>query len=348
MPARLPSSRPAGPRHAALGLAAFAVAVALLIGACTVPAASTPTPAPTPTPPVNPYDGATAGSGSGKKIGYVSYGDGVPFVKAVSDGIAEQVTAAGAKLVACDAGLDAGKVRPCLEKLVAAGVQGVILFQLLIDPAEACKALPADLPVIAVELDHPCQKAYVGADDLAGGEIAGKALGAFAKAEWGCTYDAFVTLGSSAAPDRADKRLAGYRRGFATACEVRNEQFQQTADREDNAKAAVASVLGSLPDAKRIVVVGINDDGILGTIAAATAAGRGANVFVSGQGGDPRVRDLVRAGGQYVGDAAYRPERFGRTIVPALLDAMAGKPVQSPLLVTPVWLDATTIGTIYP
>ena len=350
MPARLPSPPVAGRRSAAR-LAALAVTVALLAGACAVPTAtSTASPAPTSTPAVNPYDasGAAAGTGSGRKIGYLSYGDLVPFVKSVSDGIAEQAEAAGAKLVTCDAQLDPGKVRPCLEQLSGAGVQGVILFQLLIDGAEACKALPANLPVIAIEYEHPCQKAYVGADDVAGGEIAGKAVGAFAMSQWDCVYDALVTLGSKEAPDRADKRLVGFRRGFATGCELRNEQYQQVADREDNARAAVAGVLGSLPSAKRLLVAGINDDGILGALTAATAAGRGADVFVAGQGGDPRVRDLIRAGGQYVGDAAYRPERYGRTAVAALLDAIAGKTVSGPFMLAPVWLDAKTIGTIYP
>jgi ribose transport system substrate-binding protein len=269
-------------------------------------------------------------------------------VKRVSEGIAEQATLAGAELVTCDAQLDTERVRSCLKQLVEAGVKGVILFQLLIDPADACAEVPASLPLIAVEAEHPCQTAYVGANDVLGGEIAGAAFGSFAKASWGCSYDAFVTLGSTYAPERAERRLTGYRRGFATACEVKNEQYQQTADREDNSATAMAGVLGSLPAASRIVVVGMNDDGILGALDAAAEAGRQAAVFVSGQGGDSRVLGLIRAGGQYVGDAAYRPERYGRTIVPALLDAIAGTSVPSPLMLEPVWLDATTIGTIYP
>jgi ribose transport system substrate-binding protein len=348
VPALLPP--PTG-RGVAAAWSALVVTVALLVGACAVPdAAPTPTPAPTATPAVNPYDGpgAVAGSGSGVKIGYVSYGDTVPFVKSVSDGIAEQVAVAGAQLVPCDAELNADKVRPCLKQLTEAGVQGVILFQLLIDPADACAELPASMPVIAVEYEHPCQKAYVGADDVTGGEIAGKAVGAYAKANWDCTYDALVTLDSSSAPERAGRRLTGLRDGFGSVCELKNELYQATADREDSAQKAVAGVLDSLPAANRIIVVGINDDGILGALAAAGAAGRNAAVFVSGQGGDPRVLDLIRADGQYIGDAGYRPERYGRTIVPALLDAIAGKSVPSPLMLVPVWLDATTIGTFYP
>ncbi|MBP1706055.1 MAG: ribose transport system substrate-binding protein, partial [Chloroflexi bacterium] len=315
-------------RRAAAAWSVLAVTVALLVGACAVPDASpTSTPAPTATPAVNPYDsaGAVAGSGSGVKLGYISYGDIVPFVKSVSDGIREQAEVAGAELFECDAALDQEKLRTCLKQVAESGVKGVILFQpLLIDPAEACGLLPATMPVIAVEYEHPCQKAYVGADDTAGGEIAGKAVGAYAKTEWGCTYDALVTLGSATAPERAQRRLDGFRRGLQTACEVKNEQHQSSADREDNSKVAVAGVLDSLTGATRILVAGMNDDGVLGALSAAADAGRQNAVFVSGQGGDSRVLDLIRAGGQYIGDAAYRPERYGRTIVPAMLDAIAG------------------------
>ncbi len=46
---------------------------------------------------VNPYfeTGAVPDSGKGLKIGYISLGDSVPFVKLVTDGIAEQAANAG-------------------------------------------------------------------------------------------------------------------------------------------------------------------------------------------------------------------------------------------------------------
>jgi hypothetical protein len=34
--------------------------------------------------------------------------------------------------------------------------------------------------------------------------------------------------------------------------------------------------------------------------------------------------------------------------VPAILDLVTGKAVQSQLLIEPAWLDASTIGDIYP
>jgi ribose transport system substrate-binding protein len=71
-------------------------------------------------------------------------------------------------------------------------------------------------------------------------------------------------------------------------------------------------------------------------------------VWVSGQGGEKPSRDLIRSNEHYLGDAAYFPERYGDTIVPALLDLIAGKDVQPLLLIEPAWLDASTIGELYP
>ena len=48
----------------------------------------------------NPYfeAGAAEGSGEGLKIGYISLGDSIPFVKLVSDNIKEQAEIAGVDL----------------------------------------------------------------------------------------------------------------------------------------------------------------------------------------------------------------------------------------------------------
>jgi len=73
---------------------------------------------------------------------------------------------------------------------------------------------------------------------------------------------------------------------------------------EDTARDAVAALLGSLAGKSRIIVVAMNDDGALGALDAAKAAGRESDVWVSGQGAEPRVRDLIRTDEHYLGDAA--------------------------------------------
>ena len=349
MPARIPRPVRAGRLAAFVATAALAVSACATGGTATAPS-PTPTLAPTTAPSANPYTGATAGSGAGVKLGYLSYGDLVPYVKEISDGIRAQAAIAGVDLVTCDANVDPAKVDGCMKQLTDAGIKGLIQFQGSLKlSSDVCAKVPAGVPVLAVETaEDPCAATLVAADDLRAGQVAGTAVGAWVKARWACTYDAYVSLESTAAPDRSRLRMEGYRQGFATACPITNEQVGRSADREDTARDAVASLLETLPGKSKIIVVAMNDDGALGARDAAKAAGREADVWVSGQGAEAKVRDQIRTNEHYLGDAAYFPERFGATIVPAMLDLIAGNAVPKLLLVEPAWVDSATIGTIYP
>lgn len=345
--------RPSSPIRAGRVVALLAVA-ALAAAAC-VPGAGdqaspTPTLAPTPPPAANPYDGVAEGAGAGIKLGYLSYGELVPFVFEVSEGIRAQAALAGAELVECDARLDANRVADCMKQLSEAGVAGIIQFQgTLADPTVVCTQAPAGVPVLAVEFPQdPCAKALVGADDLRAGQVAGRAVGEWVKERWSCTYDAYVSFGSVAAASRSQKRMEGYRQGFSAVCPITNEQIGRAIDTESLATTAMADVLATLAGKTKILVVAVNGDAARGALAAAKAAGREGDVWVSGQGGEKPSRDLIRTDEHYLGDAAYFPERYGATIVPAILDLIAGKAVQPQLLIEPAWLDAATIGELYP
>ncbi len=333
---------------------ALVVVAALTAAACVPPtgdqASPTPTLSPTPSPSANPYTGVTDGAGAGVKLGYVSFGESVPYVAQVSAGIRAQAALAGVELVACDAKLDANGVTDCMKQLVEAGVDGIIQFQAtLADPATACAAGPASAPVIAVEIAQPpCAASLVVADDLRAGQIAGRAVGAWVKEQWACTYDAYVSFESTAAAPKSRLRMEGYRQGFAESCPITNEQVGRAIDTRSAATTAMTDLLGKLPGASRIVVVAVNSDAALGALDAAEGASRTSDVWVSGQGAGEDVRAVIRSNEHYLGDAAYFPERFGATIIPALLDLVARKPVPAQLLVEPEWVDATTIDAIYP
>jgi ribose transport system substrate-binding protein len=350
----VPHLRPSSPIRAGRVVALLAVAT-LAVAAC-VPGAGqaspTPTLAPTTAPAANPYDGVAQGAGAGVKLGYVSYGEVIPFVAQISAGIRAQAQVAGAELVECDAALDPNKVSGCMKKLTEAGVKGIIQFQgTLVDPAVVCTETPAGVPVLAVEFaQDPCAKTLVAADDLRAGQIAGTALGEWVKAKWNCAYDAYVSFESAAAPAKSQRRMEGYRQGFTSVCAgpITNEQIGRAIDTELTAKAAMTDVLANLSGKTKILVVAVNDDAAIGALAAARSAGRESDVWASGQGGEQRARDLIRTNEHYIGDAAYFPERYGMTIVPALLDLVAGKAVGPLLLIEPAWLDASTIDRIYP
>jgi ribose transport system substrate-binding protein len=348
VPISRPSSRPASGRVVAL-LAGVALATAACLGP-TGQASPTPTLAPSPTPSANPYDGVAEGAGAGVKLGYISYGEQVPYVFQVSEGIRAQAALAQAELVECDAKLDGSKVSACMTELTDAGVQGIIQFQgTLADPEAVCALVPAEVPVVAVEFaQEPCAGALVEADDYRAGQIAGRAVGEWVKERWDCTYDAYVSFESVVAAQRSQERMEGYRQGFSAVCPIENERIGPNQDTQPAAETAIREVLTAFPEAERIVVVAVNSDAAIGALEGAKAAGREGDVWVSGQGGLEAARQRIRDDEQYIGDAAYFPERFGRSILPALLDLIAGTEVQEQLLVEPAWIDAETIDDVYP
>lgn len=349
----MPNPRSSSPRRTGRVVALIAVA-ALAVSACAPSggqqASPTPTLGPTPMPSANPYTGATEGSGKGVKLGYLSFGELVPFVAQITGGIRSQAEVAGAQLVECDANLDAKNVDSCMKTLSEAGIAGLIQFQsTLADPALVCPQVPSGVPVLAVEFDQPpCAKTLVSSDDLRAGQIAGTAVGQWVKEKWSCTYDAYVSFESTAAAVKSQKRMEGYAQGFSAICPITNPQIGRAIDTEATARTAITDVLATLPGKSRIVVVAVNGDAAIGALDGASAAGRATDVWVSGQGAEPRARNLIRTNEHYIGDSAYFPERFGNTIVPAMLDLVAGKTVQPLLLIEPAWVDAGNIDEIYP
>jgi ribose transport system substrate-binding protein len=302
--------------------------------------------------PVNPYfeTGAVPGSGEGKTIGYISLGDSVPFVKLVSDSIREQAEIAGVNLIFCDSEIQTPKALECAQQIAVQGGQGVINFQ--VDQAsspEICAAYN-NVPTIAIDIvQDPCEVAFMGANNREAGRIGGAAIGEVVKNNWNCEYDAYVSLESTAAGAANFDRMGGYRDGFTEFCPLdpAKEIILDGADRTDPALEKVSSLLPSLPGNK-IIVVAINEDGILGALGAARTLGREADIIYSGQGTDPSIWKDVACNPQYIASVAYFPERYGKTVIPAMIDILDGKEVSRQLFTAHQIVNASNIREIYP
>ena len=302
--------------------------------------------------PENPYfeTGAVPGSGEGVKIGYISLGDNVPFVKLVSDSIKEQAEIAGVDLIFCDSQVDVAKALECGQLLGVQGAEGVINFQVFQDSSPEICAAYGDVPTIAIDIvQPPCEVAFMGANNREAGAIGGRLIGQYVSDNWGCEYDAYISLESSAAGAANFDRMGGYRDGFAEFCtaDPAKEIILDGADRTDPALEQVSNLLPSLPGNK-IIVVAINEDGILGALGAARTQGRDADIIYSGQGTDPSIWKDVACNPQYIGSVAYFPERYGKTVIPAMLDILAGNEVPTSLFTAHQTITAENIRDIYP
>lgn len=344
-----------------LAMAGIAGLLALMPGAVMGQDAS-PSAAPAASPaavPVNPYieTGAVAGSGTGKKIGYISLGEQVPFAVLVSNGIKEQATIAGADLVFCDSKLDTPTALACAQQFAVQSVQGVLNFNVDEKASpQICEAYN-NVPTIAIDIiQPPCQVAFMGANNHEAGRLGGAAIGKFAKDTWNCDYTAYVSLESTGAKAASDARMGGYRDGFREYCPIINEKVQPDVDRTDKAITTMSDVLTALPG-NRIIVVGINEDGIVGTIGAAATLGRSGDIYYSGQGSDEFAWKDIACNPNYIASVAYFPENYGKTLIPAMIDILNGKAVTpdgadgtvpANLFTTHQVVTKDTIRTIYP
>ena len=282
------------------------------------------------------------------KVGYISLGDSVPFVKLVSDGIKEEAERQNVDLLFCDSEIDAGKALECAQNFTVQGVEGLLNFQVFEDSSpEICAALPEGIPVIAIDIvQPPCEISFMGANNRYAGYLGGSALGAYFKENFDCDYTAYISLESTAAGSANTDRMGGYRDGFTEYCPIVNERIMDGADRTDPALEQLTDLLPALPG-ERIAVVAINEDGIIGAIAAARTLGRESDLYYSGQGTDPSIWCDVKNNPNYIASVAYFPERYGTILLPAIINAIEGNSIAGQLFTPHQQITSENIDDYY-
>ena len=341
------------PRSRFARVASLIAIGALAAVACTNPAASStaPTQAASQEPAsVAPSSAAPSVAAESFKIGYISLGDSVPFVKLVSDGIKEAAAAAGQELLFCDSEIDAAKALSCAQNLKVQGAQGVLNFQVFQDSSpEICTAY-GSVPTIAIDIiQPPCQIAFMGANNREAGRLGGAEMGKYAKTNWDCDFTAYVSLESTAAGAANTDRMGGWRDGFKESCPIPpdKERILDGADRTDPALEQVTNLLGAL-QGDRIIVVAINEDGILGAIGAANTLGRQTDLFYGGQGTDPSIWKDVACNPNYIASVAYFPERYGTLLIPNMVKALQGETIPTEIFTEHIVINKDNIRSIYP
>jgi ribose transport system substrate-binding protein len=290
-----------------------------------------------------------AGSGAGVKIGYISLGDQVPFVKLVSDDIRAQAKTAGANLVFCDSQLDAAKALDCAKSFKTQGVDVIVNFQVDEKSSPRICAAGPDVPTIAIDINQkPCQVTFMGANNKYAGQIAGEAMGEYAKKNFNCEYDAVVSMQQPAAGIVNTDRSGGMLDAFEKACgKIKNLKIVDGGGTIEGGQKKFADVLTSLPGKHRIIVMSLNDDMSLGSLAAAKAQNRTKDLYIAGQGADPTSYCQILTNPQWIGDAAYFPEKYGQIAVPAAIKAAKGETLPPKLLVPHVFVNKDNLEQYY-
>ncbi len=332
---------------------AIPISLMLILTACSNPATSTAPsaaasqPAASEAPSESPSAPAEA-----FKVGYISLGESIPFVKLVSDNIKAEADKAGVEIAFCDSEIDAAKALACAQNLKVQEVQAVLNFQLFEDSSPEICAAYGGLPTIAIDIHQaPCEVAFMGADNTLAGEIAGKFVGDALKAENDCDYTAVVTLDTKGAGATTEARVNGMISGFEQACGTIDQAKFRSLDVGGTTDLAVTKFgdqLSALQPGGIIVVLSLNDDMSLGAFAAARTAGRETELRLAGQGADPTSWKELACNPQWLADTAYFPERYGEILIPAVVKLLNGETVEKNLFTPHEVVNKDNVRTLYP
>lgn len=331
---------------------ALGIAVALVIPAMSTAVAATKKfPKSLPAPEYVNFQKAKKGSGKGLTLGYISLGDSVPFVKLVSDSIKREAKRSGAKLEFCDSQIDAAKALACAQLFKTKRVQAYLNFQLDAAAGPSIYKAGPRVPVIAIDINQtPEQVSFMGANNNRAGVIAGRGVGTLMKEKFNCKYDAIVLMESPGVGSVNEARIGGNKQGFAEICGALDLAKVKSIDSSflEKAQASFKDALTTLPNAKTIVVMAMNDDSCLGALAAAKQVGREGDIYLGCHGADPTSWCEIKNNPNWAGDAAYFPERYGEVGIPYLIQAARGKAIPSKLQINHVFINKDNLSKYYP
>ncbi len=250
--------------------------------------------------------GASAGPAAAFKLGMAVGGDpSLDWMKAQGDVAAALAKQRGWDFVELSNNDDAATATKNADIFVQDKVDAVIEFngQPSVNPVLAAKFAAAHIPVVTYDIS---QKGFyfVGIDNEGAGLAGGEGLGQIAKAKWDCQPDLVLSSEGAGAGIVNTWRTGGMRDGLKKVCpDIPADKFVSF---EGNGQVAVSlpaarDVLAAHPDAKKILVVGLNDGGVLGALQAAEQLGRADDIigwgqdgsFITGSNVDPHLAGSV-------------------------------------------------------
>ena len=255
-----------------------------------------------------------------------------------------QVRTTGAELIRCDPGDDPSLVLACARRMATEQVGGWIAVRTGDLGQSLCDAGPQDVPLVVVAAPPvSCQSAGVGADDSHAGFLVGEQLGAAPRNRSDCARASVMIFTDSTTGEVNDKRVAGIRAGFDAECPGKvSDATVIDAATQDRAYDAFTTALTGVPEDADVLVASVGDAAALG-IAAAIPDDRAGHVTLAAIGADQRARCQIVGTPGWIGDVALFPERYGQTAVPALLEAMQGRPIARALTVPTAFATRASI-----
>jgi ribose transport system substrate-binding protein len=265
------------------------------------------------------------------RIGFANQDDTASFQTLVRQGLVQAAIAANVDLLLADNREDGPTALANAEYFVQEQLDLVVEFNTDVRYNNVImeRLRNATIPVIAIDIPMP-GASFVGVDNYKAGLMGGRLAGAYVDQVWRGQVDKVLSLELPASGPIPAARIQGQIDGLSETVKVPEEDIIRLDSKNtyDAAHKAVVSMLPALKGVRHVVVFGINDEVILGALAAFEEAGGSDRVVAVGQGADVAARqELARHDSRMIGAVAFFPEYYGHLIINLALQILQGKQV---------------------
>jgi ribose transport system substrate-binding protein len=291
-------------------------------------------------------------AGPGFRLGFASQTADSEFSREVTASVQRAADREQIPLITVDNRYSPTTALRNADRLIRERVDLVLEFQAFeqVAPIISSKFIEANIPVIAIDIPHP-GATYFGANNYQAGLIGGRALGRWAKANWGGEVDEVLQVELPLAGPLPQLRITGMLAGLAEVLPAAKRATTARMDGKGIFEKSFEVARRHLRRArsKRTLVLAVNDPSALGVLRAFEEAGRSQLCAVMGQNAvREALEELRRPGTRLVGSVAYFPERYGDELIPLTLAILQKKHVPSAVFVEHQLVTPKNVGLIYP
>lgn len=291
------------------------------------------------------------------RIGFANGMAEIDFCARVAKSIHEVADQMGVEIaVECDNAFDVEKTFACMETIIAADVDGIILanWHEEIEEQYSKMWLEAGIPAVTWDGAHPNTPDF-GASNYNAGFVAGVWLGNYI-VEHGWD-DAVLVIGTVDTPvEPLLERDRGCKDGVLSVVDLPEDRIyglgMPAPALTEEGYNTMTDWLTAHPEVKHIISCGSNDQRATGVSAACEAAGMAQTCVVIGMGCDApalmELRERTDEESAFKGSVGFFPEFYGRYVVPMIVDLIEGKPVPDSVRLDHFVIDRSNVLQYYP
>lgn len=305
-----------------------------------------------------PYAGAPL---KGKVIGFANIFSTLPFCISVEESIKKHLVLAGGDLtkgwISMDNQYNSVIGLKNADIMLAKKPHFFIEFQVdaKVNQIVAVKFGAAKIPLLAIDVPVPTAP-FMGANNYKAALMGGHYMAKLIKEKWG-GWDGVDLVALLQLPVGGEVTMLRSE-GFADALaedfgiDPKDPKIVRTdggMGQSEEGKAAMDDILAAHPDARRIAVTSINEQTMMGVIAAMQGAGVWDlnNKIVITLGVDELGQTMIRDGLSDAG-IAFFPERYGEYVIPAVAAILTGNAVPPDIFVEHEVITKANIDKWYP